>query len=151
MLSPNSQFPLLTLDGWAGLHSAQLVQNHTNAHSDRRPCDSLTLRPSSPLRNLLDLLDLLDQKTTMSALWSFVIASSFVLSLFWYLSYINRRLSETPPEILMRAGKPWTRDAILTAYEKYRNAEPDFVKYLPTKQNRRYIVVGGSGQCFSRR
>ena len=70
-----------------------------------------------------------------------------VLLLCAYLYHINQAISTTPEEVERVAAKPWTKELLQEAYEKCRKERPDFKKYLPPKQIRRYIVFGGSGKC----
>jgi hypothetical protein len=62
-----------------------------------------------------------------------------------YLYHLNNVLDRTPEEITKVAEKPWTKEQLRAAYEKCQKERPNFTKYLPPKQNRRYIVFGGSG------
>ncbi|KIW27642.1 uncharacterized protein PV07_07366 [Cladophialophora immunda] len=76
--------------------------------------------------------------------WSLLL-SALVLLLFAYLYHVNRAISTLPEEAEKLAGRPWTEEVAQAAYEKCRRDRPDFLKYLPPKQNRRYVVFGGSG------
>jgi hypothetical protein len=58
---------------------------------------------------------------------------------------VNNALCTTPEEVEKLAGKPWSDDVLRAAYDKCRKEGVDFTQYLPPKQNRRYIVFGGSG------
>ena len=82
----------------------------------------------------------------MAVSWGLLVTLSLVLLITWCLYHINRGLSKTPEEIAKIAGKPWSEAQILEVYEKYQTKEPNFQKYLPPKQQRRYVVFGGSGQ-----
>jgi hypothetical protein len=68
-----------------------------------------------------------------------------VLAVILYLYHLDNVLSRTPEEVTKVAEKPWTKEQLRAAYKKCRKERPDFTKYLPPKQNRRYIVFGGSG------
>ncbi|ETI23802.1 hypothetical protein G647_05608 [Cladophialophora carrionii CBS 160.54] len=80
-------------------------------------------------------------------MWLQFLLLAFVVGLGFsvFLYHINSVLSTTPEEVAKIAGKPWTDEVIREAYEKCRKSRPDFKKYLPPKQDRRYIVFGGSG------
>ncbi|KIX95048.1 uncharacterized protein Z520_09358 [Fonsecaea multimorphosa CBS 102226] len=80
----------------------------------------------------------------MELLWSLLL-SALGLFLFAYLYHVNRAISTLPDEVEKLAGKPWTEEVVQAAYEKCRRDRPDFRKYLPAKQDRRYVVFGGSG------
>ena len=60
-----------------------------------------------------------------------------------YLYHANNAISTSTEEVERLAGKPWTEEEVQKAYEKCRRERPDFKRYLPPKQNRRYIVFGG--------
>jgi hypothetical protein len=67
--------------------------------------------------------------------------------LFWYLVHVDRAMREIPEESrkLSPPSERWTKDQVLHAYEKIKKTPIDFTPHLPPKQNRRYIVIGGSG------
>lgn len=71
---------------------------------------------------------------------------SILVALTCYLLHVDRALKKTPKKVAAVICKPWTDDFIRDGYEKYRDKEDDFKKYLPPKQDRRYIVFGGSGE-----
>ncbi|KAK5061549.1 hypothetical protein LTR84_008093 [Exophiala bonariae] len=73
------------------------------------------------------------------------ILSSIVVYAIWWLYRLNRNITSIPPEALQLSGEPWTNDDIRNAWNKFERVEHDFTKYLPPKQNRRYVVFGGSG------
>ncbi|KAI1611818.1 putative 3-beta hydroxysteroid dehydrogenase/isomerase family protein [Exophiala viscosa] len=75
-------------------------------------------------------------------LWAFCF---ILVALTCYLLHVDRALKKTPKEVAAVTCKPWTDELIREAYEKYRSKDDDFKKYLPPKQDRRYIVFGGSG------
>lgn len=66
----------------------------------------------------------------------------------WWLYRLNRNLTSLPPEARRLAEEPWTEESIRTAWAKFEKQDHDFTKNLPPKQNRRYVVSGGSGWCF---
>lgn len=74
-----------------------------------------------------------------------LVSFAALLVLAW-LYRVNSVLAKTPEEVEKIAGQPWTNDVIQAAYEKCRREGPNFQNDLPLKQNRRYIVFGGSGQ-----
>ncbi|PYI04867.1 NAD(P)-binding protein [Aspergillus sclerotiicarbonarius CBS 121057] len=62
-----------------------------------------------------------------------------------YLYHVNRGMGGTPDEILRLTPHRWTPEEIQAAYEDAIRNPVDVRKSLPPKQNRRYIMVGGSG------
>jgi hypothetical protein len=66
-----------------------------------------------------------------------------------YLYQINRLLSGAPEDVQRLSPKRWTEEMLLEAYNRLE-ATPittdTYVKDLPPKLERRYIVTGGSGQ-----
>lgn len=85
----------------------------------------------------------------MALFWPIAAAiSSLVVYVTWWLFRLNRNLTSLPPEALRLTGKPWTDDDIRDACKKFEAEGHDFTKYLPPKQNRRYVVFGGSGWWF---
>lgn len=63
-----------------------------------------------------------------------------------YLWHCNRAISTSPPEAVKLAGKRWTKEEIQEAYKQAQNSPRDVRPYLLEKQNRRYVVTGGSGK-----
>ncbi|KAE8146485.1 hypothetical protein BDV25DRAFT_162347 [Aspergillus avenaceus] len=62
-----------------------------------------------------------------------------------YLYHVNRVIMTTPEEALRLSPHRWTVEEIKSAYEKAASEPTDVSKSVPPKQNRRYIVVGGTG------
>ncbi|PWY76280.1 NAD(P)-binding protein [Aspergillus heteromorphus CBS 117.55] len=62
-----------------------------------------------------------------------------------YLYHVNRGMSEVPEEARRLSPRRWTVDEIKAAFEDSIQNPVDVQKSLPPRQNRRYIVVGGSG------
>lgn len=75
-----------------------------------------------------------------------VVVSVFAFLVVAWLYHVNSILATTPGEVKKIAGSPWTKDAIQEAYEKCRKERPNFQNDLPAKQNRRYVIFGGSGK-----
>lgn len=74
-----------------------------------------------------------------------ILLASLVL-LTTYLWAANRAISIAPPEALRLAQKPWTTEEIQDAYRRFQVSHTDVTPYLFGAKNRRYIVVGGSGE-----
>ncbi|PWY76463.1 NAD(P)-binding protein [Aspergillus sclerotioniger CBS 115572] len=62
-----------------------------------------------------------------------------------YLYHVNRGMNHMPDDILRLTPHRWTTEEIQAAYEEAIRNPVDVRKSLPPTQNRRYIVVGGSG------
>lgn len=63
-----------------------------------------------------------------------------------YLYHANRAISTAPPELTKLTQKPWTVEQMRDAYKKTQTSPTDVKPFLFSKRNRRYVVVGGSGQ-----
>lgn len=63
-----------------------------------------------------------------------------------YMLRLNWVLSHTPQEVVDRAGEPLTRDYVRGVFERVKKDGIDWEEKLPPRKNRRYIVVGGSGE-----
>lgn len=86
----------------------------------------------------------------MAGPWILVFACCAVLvALASYLIHVNSRLKTVPKELAAVTSQPWTAELIRETYDKYSQVDDDFKKYLPPKQNRRYVVFGGSGERIS--
>ena len=66
-----------------------------------------------------------------------------------YLWRCNRAISVTPPEAARWAQDEWTEEQIWAEYSEMQRSPVDVRPYLFDRQNRRYIVVGGSGWSLS--
>ncbi|KAL3451286.1 hypothetical protein BJX65DRAFT_293803 [Aspergillus insuetus] len=62
-----------------------------------------------------------------------------------YLYHVNRAMCIVPEEARRLSPHRWTVDELKAAYKQAVHAPVDVTKSLPPRQNRRYIVVGGSG------
>ncbi|KAF2433022.1 dehydrogenase-like protein [Tothia fuscella] len=75
-----------------------------------------------------------------------VIGIAITISLlFAYLYHLSSALSGVPEEVLKLSPHRWTEQECRETYEKVKEKPIDFNAHLPPKQDRRYIVVGGSG------
>ncbi|KEF61076.1 uncharacterized protein A1O9_02641 [Exophiala aquamarina CBS 119918] len=81
----------------------------------------------------------------MALFWPVTILACTISLVAWWLYRIDRNLISLPPEVLKLSGEPWTDEQIQSAWNKFERDGHDFTKYLPPRQNRRYVVVGGSG------
>jgi len=73
----------------------------------------------------------------------------FVVAGLLYLYHVDRAMLQLPEEARLLSPKRWTLDEIKAAYKKAIEDPIDVSKSLPPKQDRRYIVVGGSGMIPS--
>lgn len=75
-----------------------------------------------------------------------VAAAIAVLLLCLYLYKLNMAMTSIPEEAHAVRPHPWTDEEIRETYERVCKEPIDFTKRLPPKLERRYIIVGGSGQ-----
>ncbi|KAL2824618.1 hypothetical protein BDW59DRAFT_162272 [Aspergillus cavernicola] len=61
------------------------------------------------------------------------------------LYHVNRAMCVVPKEAHDLSPRRWTVNEIKAGYKKAVHAPVDVTESIPPKQNRRYIVVGGSG------
>jgi hypothetical protein len=69
-----------------------------------------------------------------------------VFCLVLYLLKLNWVLSHTPREVVDRAGEPFTREYVRDVFERVKKDGLGSEAMLPPRKDRRYIVVGGSGE-----
>lgn len=69
---------------------------------------------------------------------------SLVLGLL-YLYHVDRGMTQVPDEAHRFSPHRWTVDEIKQAYERNVHSPVNVTQNLPPKQNRRYVIVGGSG------
>ncbi|KAK7544472.1 uncharacterized protein J3D65DRAFT_20840 [Phyllosticta citribraziliensis] len=67
------------------------------------------------------------------------------LLIFLYLCHVNHGLGGTPEVVERVAVKPWTEEELRKTYDELKENPIDVTPHLPPKQNRRYIVTGGTG------
>lgn len=72
-------------------------------------------------------------------------ATAIVALLVLYLHRLNRAMENVPEEAWAWRGEPWTEIEIQETYERMSSQPIDFVKGIPPKLDRRYVVCGGSG------
>lgn len=68
----------------------------------------------------------------------------FVLLVFWGYR-INAAMLTTPAAAAAASPRRFTKSEIRETYERAKREPIEYSKHLPSKENRRYIVVGGSG------
>lgn len=78
----------------------------------------------------------------MSLLYILVVAAVCVVA---YVVRLNSLLNQSSPEIQPFTEQNLSNEAILSAYAKTKKQRVDVTPYLPKWQQRRYIIVGGSG------
>ena len=79
-------------------------------------------------------------------LWPLGLAFVVVGTLWVY--GVNRTMNTVPPEALKVSpnSNRWTKEQMRETYERVKKNPIDIKKHLPPRLDRRYIVVGGSGQ-----
>lgn len=63
-----------------------------------------------------------------------------------YIWHVHRALESTPDEARRLAQPPWTKEMIEDEYQRVQKESTDVRPFLFDRKNRRYVVVGGSGQ-----
>ena len=76
----------------------------------------------------------------------FLVSSSLVALLFLYLYLVEQAMVSVPEEVSKAAPHRWTEEEIRETYETIKRSPIDVNGQVPPKLERRYIVVGGSGQ-----
>ncbi|KAK0731475.1 dehydrogenase-like protein [Lasiosphaeris hirsuta] len=71
-------------------------------------------------------------------------ALTIVIITIW-LYRINSAMKSVPEEVAEWAPRRWTQHEVRAAYERIKRNPVDFVKDLPPRLDRRYIVIGGAG------
>jgi hypothetical protein len=69
-----------------------------------------------------------------------------IVCLVLYLLKLNWVLSHTPQDVVDRARVPLTREYVQDVFERVKKDGIDWEGKLPPRKDRRYIVVGGSGE-----
>ncbi|KAK4105434.1 NAD(P)-binding protein [Parathielavia hyrcaniae] len=75
--------------------------------------------------------------------WVVIGAVAFV-ALAWLLR-INAALQSVPEGARQASPRRWTKQELRDTYERLKQKPLDFVRLLPPRLDRRYVVVGGSG------
>ncbi|KAK3984824.1 hypothetical protein QBC44DRAFT_300501 [Cladorrhinum sp. PSN332] len=76
-------------------------------------------------------------------MWQLVLAILGV-GLIWLYRF-NSALRAIPEEIRKLAPRRWTAQEVRDTYERLKRNPIDFLKIIPPKLDRRYVIVGGSG------
>jgi len=97
----------------------------------------------------------LEQKTTTSpnfrtpsqpsSMW-WAVPLAVALAALLYLYKINASMRSVPAEIAQLSPHRWAKEEIRETYERLKKQPLGFDKLLPPRLNRRYVVVGGSGE-----
>lgn len=77
-------------------------------------------------------------------MWA-VAAAAIAIALIW-LFRINSAMEAVPPEVAQISPRRWSRQQIKDTYERVKQDPVSFLKKLPPRLDRRYVVVGGSGK-----
>lgn len=77
-----------------------------------------------------------------------LLAVCLLAAVILYLYHVNRGMLQIPEETRLLSPHRWTIDEINAAYKKTVEDPVDVSKSIPPKQQRRYIVVGGSGMIY---
>jgi hypothetical protein len=74
-----------------------------------------------------------------------VVAVTAVMAVAW-LVRINMAMRSVPEGVREASPRRWTKQELRDTYERVKQKPLDFVKLLPPRLDRRYVVVGGSGK-----
>lgn len=72
--------------------------------------------------------------------------AGFVIGTVAWLIHVNRAMMCVPERAVAMSPRRWTREQIQAAYERVKKQPADFSRHLPPRLDRRYVVVGGSGE-----
>ena len=80
----------------------------------------------------------------MAMLWA-VIAAVAVMAAAWLIR-IDSAMHSVPEGARKASPRRWTKEQLRETYERVKQTPLDFRKLLPPRLDRRYVVVGGSGE-----
>ncbi len=83
----------------------------------------------------------------MAMLWA-VIAAVAVMAVAWLIR-IDSAMHSVPEGARKASPRRWTKEQLRETYERVKQNPLDFRKLLPPRLDRRYVVVGGSGEPLS--
>lgn len=63
-----------------------------------------------------------------------------------YLIHANLALKSVPELARKAVPRRWTKEEIRETFERVKKKPTDFTRLLPPRLDRRYVVVGGSGE-----
>lgn len=69
-----------------------------------------------------------------------------LIGLIAYAVRVNQVMWNTPPAARRHIAKFLSREDIQTAYERVKAKGIDWRSQMPARRERRYIIVGGSGE-----
>lgn len=78
------------------------------------------------------------------------IVAGVVVLLVLYLWKVNHTMWTTPPEALKYSPTRWAPEECRKTYERVKKEPVNWAAYAPPKQERRYVIVGGSGMSQNR-
>lgn len=81
-------------------------------------------------------------------MYALIGAGVFVAFVSFYLWHLNRAMSGIPDEVSKISPHRWTSEEIKETYARVVKNPIEDSAHLPPKLDRRYIVVGGSGEDF---
>lgn len=85
------------------------------------------------------------QRSAAAVMWAAALAAVIGIALAW-LYRINSAMESVPEEAAKFSPRRWTKQQVRDTYEQLKQKPFDFVKKLPPRLDRRYVVVGGSGE-----
>lgn len=81
-------------------------------------------------------------------MYALIGAGVFVAFISFYIWHLNSAMAGIPDEVSKISPHRWTPEEIKATYAKVVKDPIDDSAHLPPKLERRYIVVGGSGENF---
>lgn len=76
-----------------------------------------------------------------------IITAISLFGVLW-LYRVNKAMQAVPEEAAKAFPGHWTSQQIRETYERLKKTPSDFVKHLPPKLDRKYVVVGGAGKMI---
>jgi hypothetical protein len=74
-----------------------------------------------------------------------VIVAVVVLAAAWLIR-VNSAMQSVPEEARKASPRRWSKQEVRETYDRLKQKPIDFLKLLPPRLDRRYVVVGGSGE-----
>lgn len=78
-----------------------------------------------------------------------LLGSVSAVLLILYLYIVNRAMTSVPEEVRRLSPHRWTEKEIRETYDRIKRSPVDVISQVPPKLERRYVVVGGSGESYS--
>ncbi len=80
----------------------------------------------------------------MAVFWAVIVAVGVMASV--WLIRINSAMQSVPEAVRQASPRRWTKEQLRETYNRVKQKPIDFRSLLPPRLERRYVVVGGSGE-----